>query len=253
MTRRVEELSAALDMARDEIARYRVEMAEAKEFQKRSIAMEEARSRLRTAESELDKIRTTVQIAQNARAAAEQARSEADRQALEARSHAEEMSAERDATAAELESCGRELEDARSRLEESAQLTAGVESSRRELDEARSQLKDCELKSRERERMLEQLRGALATMISERDAARAQADEAKAQIEQLVKGHLGSPSSSQASARHARPAESAPDVGGTEPASPPGPVPTLPPGHDLGGVSGTPDLFRRQFPPLTDE
>jgi chromosome segregation ATPase len=209
LNRRIAELTSALDLAREEIARYRGEMAEAKEFQKRSMGMEETRSRLRSTESELAKMRTTAQIAQNARAAAEQARSEADRQALEARSHAEEMSAARDRAVAELEACKRELEESRNELERARsgreELAADLETVRRELDEARSQ------RPGEDAGMLDQLRAALAKMISERDAARAELDEANAKVEQFSRGHKGP-------ARHARP---------------PG---TVPQGHDLGGA-----------------
>jgi DNA repair exonuclease SbcCD ATPase subunit len=218
LNRRIAELTSALDLAREEIARYRGEMAEAKEFQKRSVGMEETRSRLRSTESELAKMRTTAQIAQNARAAAEQARAEADRQALEARSHAEEMSAARDEAATELEACKRELEEARSGREE---LVADLEAARRDLDEARSQ------PTGEDAGMLDQLRAALAKMISERDAARAELDEANARMEQFGRGRAGV-------ARHAR----APDP-------PPG---TVPQGHDLGGVTGPATPFRH-FPP----
>lgn len=210
LNRRIAELTSALDLAREEIARYRGEMAEAKEIQKRAIGMDELRSRLRSTESELAKMRTTAQIAQNARAAAEQARSEADRQALEARSHAEEMSAARDEAMAELEACKRELGESKSELEEARagreKLAADLETARRELDETRSQ------QTGEDTGMLDQLRAALAKMISERDAARAELDEANEKIEQFARGHRGP-------ARHARP---------------PG---TVPQGHDLGGAS----------------
>jgi hypothetical protein len=249
LTHRIAELTSALDVVRDEIARHRAEAAEAKEAQKRSMAIEETRSKLRAAESELDKMRTTAEVAQNARAAAEQACAEADRQALEARSHAEEVSAERDATAARLESCREELEAARARLEETDRLAAELEASRRELEESHSRLLQQQLQSRERAQMLDQLRGALAKMISERDAARAEVDEANAKIEQLVQGRAGPPPG----ARHARPAEFGPAAGGAEQTPPPGPFPASPPGHDLGGVTGPPDLFRRRFLPPPDE
>jgi hypothetical protein len=86
-------------------------------------------------------------------------------------------------------------------------------------------------------------------MISERDAARAEADEAKAKIEHLVQGHVGPPPG----ARHARPDEIGPATAGPEPAPPPGPFPASPPGHDLGDVTGPPELFRRRFLPPADE
>jgi hypothetical protein len=255
LTHRIAELTSALDVVRDEVARHRaeaveaVEAVEAKEAQKRSMAIEETRSKLRAAESELDKMRTTAEVAQNARAAAEQASAEADRQALEARSHAEEVSAERDATAAQLESCREELEAAGARLEEADRLAAELQASRRELEESRSRLLQQQLQSRERAQMLDQLRGALAKMITERDAARTEVDEANAKIEQLVQGHAGPP----AGARHARPAESGPAADDAEQTLPPGPFPASPPGHDFGGVTGPPDLFRRRFLPPPDE
>jgi hypothetical protein len=249
LTHRIGELTSALDLARDEIDRYRAELAKAKEAQRPSAEMEDTRLRLRAAESELDKMRTTTEIVQKARTAAEQACAEADRQALEARSHAEKMSAERDATAAELESCLGELEAARSRLVEGEQLAADLEASRREANESRARLLEQQLQSRERAQMVDQLRGALATMLSERDAARAEADEVKAKLEHLVQGRVGPPPG----ARHARPTEIGPATVGPEPEPPPGPFPTSPPGHDLGDVTGPPESFRRRFLPPADE
>lgn len=200
LTSRVEELTLALDDARGAIARQRGQLAEAKEFQKRAMALEETRTRLRATESELDKMRTTAEIAQKARTAVEQACAEADRQALEARSHAEELTgerdeliAERDALAADLKECREELTEAEPRLAERDRLAAELEQCRLELEEHQSRLL-------EQDQLAEQLRGALATMISERDAARIDADEAKAAFERLSQAEPQG-------ARHARPAE----------------------------------------------
>jgi hypothetical protein len=278
---RVVELTSALDLAHGELA-------DAKEAQRRSMALEETRTQLRATESELDKMRTTAEIAQKARAAAEQACAEADRQALEARAHAEEMSgerdeivAERDSLAADLKSCRAELEAAAPRLAAGEQLATELETCRRELDEQQSRLLEQQLRSREHSQMVDQLRGALATMIAERDAARAEADEAKAEFEQLV-------NSVPRGSRHARPSEFGPPPGappeGTPPPAqfppsfpglppatdlpaghdltpgrdlPPGhdlsPGQDLPPGHDLGGVTGPPDSLRRRFQPPSEE
>jgi hypothetical protein len=263
LTRRVAELTAALDMARDELARRR---ADAKEAQKRSMTIEETRTRLRSVESELDKMRTAAELAQNARAAAEQACAEADRQALEARAHADEMSAERDAMAAERDSLAADrvelatkYEDATAELASSRQaieatgpqLAAGrqladeLKTSREELEKSRSKVLELQLRSREHGQMVDQLRAALATMLTERDAARAEAAEARAEFQQLVQNRANPP----AGARHARPLEfGAP----SKPEFPPGqeyPPTQLPPGHDLGGVTGPPDSFRRFLPP----
>jgi hypothetical protein len=253
---RVVELTSALDLARGELV-------DAKEAQRRSMALEETRTQLRATESELDKMRTTAELAQKARAAAEQACAEADRQALEARAHAEEMSgerdeivAERDSLAADLKSCRAELEAAAPRLAAGEHLAAELEAARRELDQQQSRLLEQQLRSREHSQMVDQLRGALATMIAERDTARAEADEAKAEFEQLV-------NSVPRGSRHARPTDldpaPIPPAEGTYPPqfppSFPGAPPTdLPPGHDLGGVTGPPDTFRHhRFQPPPEE
>lgn len=260
---RVVELTSALDLARGELA-------DAKEAQRRSMALEETRTQLRATESELDKMRTTAEIAQKARAAAEQACAEADRQALEARAHAEEMSgerdeiiAERDSLATDLKSCRAELEAAAPRLAAGEHLATELEACRQELEQQQSRLLEQQLRSREHSQMVDQLRGALATMIAERDAARAEADEAKAEFEQLV-------NSVPRGSRHARPPEfgssPVPPAEGTHPPqfppSFPGAPPAtdlpaahdLPPGHDLGGVTGPPDSFRRRrFQPPPEE
>jgi hypothetical protein len=243
LTRQVAELTSALDAAREEAARQREELGEAKGAQKRSLAAEELRTKLRAAESELDKMRTTADLAQKSRSAAEQASAEADRQALEARSHAEEMSLEREAAISELETCQNELQTTRSeleaanaRLEEHDGLTAELDASRQELEESRARLLEQQLQSREHSQMVDQLRAALAKMISERDAARADADEAIARMDELAQGHFST------MARHSRPPEQA--------APSPGP---FPPGHDLGSVTGPPDLFRRRFLPPSEE
>jgi hypothetical protein len=269
LTRRVAELTAALDMARDELARRR---ADAKEAQKRSMAIEETRTRLRSVESDLDKMRTTAEVAQNARAAAEQACAEADRQALEARAHADEMSAERDAMAAErdtlaaervelatkyeeataaLTSSRQEIEATGPQLAAGRQLATDLEKCRDELENSRSKVLELQIRSREHGQMVDQLRAALATMLAERDAARAEASEARAEFEQLVQNRVDPP----AGARHARPLEfGAPPKSGPEYPSgseyPPG---QLPPGHDLGGVTGPPDSFRRRFLPPNED
>jgi uncharacterized coiled-coil DUF342 family protein len=193
-------------------------------------------------------MRTTAEVAQNARAAAEQACAEADRQALEARAHAEEVNAERDALAGELTSLREQLEEANARhSKEAGELTAELDRARHELDESRSRLLEQQLQARERAQMVDQLRGALATMISERDAARADADEARANSSLPGQHNLGGP----AAARHARPGDF-----GAEPAEPGsalGPFPASPPGHDLGGVAGPPDPFRRRGLPPQDD
>ena len=267
LSRRVEELTAALEAARAELARRHEQLAEAKEAQKRSLALEETRTRLRATESELDRMRTTAEVAQKARAAAEQACAEADRQALEARSHAEEMNgerdeiiAERDSLATDLRSCREELSTAEPRLAEHERLTADLERSRQELEQQQSRLLEQQLHSREHSQMVDQLRGALATIISERDSAKLEVDEARAEIERLIQ--LGPQS-----ARHARPpAFGAPPVdqvpesiqppretppGQFPPGEfPPPPFPASPPGHDLGGP---PDSFRRRFLPPPEE
>ena len=266
LTDRVDELTSALDDARDELTHLREELSDAKEAQKRSMALEETRTRLRAVESELDKMRTTAEIAQKGRAAAEQASAEADRQALEARVHAEEMSgerdeivAERDSLATDLKACRAELEAAAPRLEESERLAADLESSRHDLELHQSRLVEEQLRSRGHAEMVDQLRGALATMITERDTARAEADEAKAEVERLIRA-------TPPGARHARPQEfGAPAA--AEGTLPPGQFPPpqpghfpgspghdLPPGHDLGGVNGPPESFRRhRFLPPPEE
>ena len=250
---RVVELTSALDLAHGELA-------DAKEAHRRSMALEETRTQLRATESELDKMRTTAEIAQKARAAAEQACAEADRQALEARVHAEAMSgerdeivAERDSLAADLKSCRAELEATAPRLAAGEHLATELEAARRELDQQQSRLLEQQLRSREHSQMVDQLRGALATMIAERDAARADADEAKAEFEQLV-------NSVPRGSRHARPTEFGtaegthpPQFPPSFPGAPPAPAQDLPPGHDLGGVTGPPDSFRRRFQPPSEE
>ncbi len=229
MTRRIAELTSALDVAREEAVRQGERLV--KEAQKRGPAVDEARSRLRAAESELDRMRTTAEIAQNARAAAEQACAEADRQALEARAHAEEMSAARDEAVAELDACRTELGSVSARLADGEHLAA-------DLEESRAGLLEAQVRTRERDQMLDQLRGTLATMLSERDAARADADEARATLEHMLRSRLGPPTEPRLG-----------HVGEQEATPPPGPFPSSPPGHDLGGVAGPPDLFRRRFPP----
>jgi hypothetical protein len=261
LTGRVAELTSALDTARDQIIGQREELAEAKEAHKRSMALEETRAQLRATESELDKMRTTAEIAQKARTAAEQACAEADRQALEARSHADEVNnqldeavAERDSLATDLKSCRAELEAAAPRLAAGEQLVAELEASRHELEEKQSNLLQQQLRSREHSQMVDQLRGALATMIAERDTARAEADEVKAQLDQLV-------NASPQGARHARPPEfgtpAAEEPESLPPAGqfpPPGSFPGSPPGHDFGGVTGPPESFRRhRFLPPKEE
>ncbi|MDN3354975.1 hypothetical protein [Actinomadura sp. DC4] len=256
---RVVELTSALDLAHGELA-------DAKEAHRRSMALEETRTQLRATESELDKMRTTAEIAQKARAAAEQACAEADRQALEARAHAEEMSgerdeiiAERDSLAEDLKSLRMELESAAPRLAAGEHLATELETARKDLEQQQSRLLEQQLRSREHSQMVDQLRGALATMISERDAARAEADETKLELERLA-------NSVPRGSRHARPAEfGGQPADGTSPSrfppfpgSPQSPdLPSghdLPPGHDLGGVTGPPESFRRgRFLPPPEE
>ncbi len=233
LTRQLAELAPQLDAAREEAGRYR---EEAKAAQKRTLAAEEARSRLRATESELDKMRTTAEVAQNARSAAEQACVEADRQALEARSHAEEMSLEREAVKGELETCGKELETVRGELEAAKASLRELEGLAAELEESRARLLEQQLESREQAQTTDQLRAALARMISERDAARADADEAATRMSELAQGHFGTTS-----------------LQGRQDLGPSSAFPPSPPGHDLGGVTGPPERFRRRFRPPADD
>ncbi len=235
LTRRVAELTSALDTAREEAGRFRESLAEAKGTQKRSLAAEELRTKLRAAESEMDRMRTTAEVAQKARSAAEQACAEADRQALEARSHAEKVSLEREAATTELEACRQELQTVRAELQAANASLEKHADVTTDLEESHARLLEQQLEARENAKMVDQLRAALARMISERDAAQADADEAVARMNELAHGHFST------TPRHIRPPEATP---------PPGP---FPPGHDLGSVTGPPDVFRRRFlPPAED-
>ncbi len=254
---RVVELTATLDLVRGQLAG-------AKEAQRRSMALEETRTRLRATESELDKMRTTAEIAQKARAAAEQACAEADRQALEARSHAEEMNAERDDLIAERDSLAADLKSCRAELAAAAPRLAAGEQLLAELEQQQSRMLEQQLLAREQAQMVDQLRGALATMLTERDAARAEAERVRSRAEAEIERARAEAELANRGPRHARPPEfttpaapGAPAADGSDGTQPPGRFPAhpsgpFPPGHDLGGVNGPPESFRRFLPPSED-